>query len=247
MSQVLVRVLNITSFYRLNRFIQDFVWRHSCELNFSLFGGWGRFRRIFWRGHWIYFQNRFRLLFRCRFRFNFQNRFRLYFRCYFRFDFRDRFRCDFRFDFRGHSRFWFCVRSHFFLGFRFCQGISVGHGLRIWNDDRELDFLRGKKVAAISGIAAPRGFEESLERMGGELVYRKRFGDHHRYTQQEILDMINDSRDRGAEVILTTEKDAVRFPKIDRRDIPVYFLRIAIDLLSGAEDFQQLIERICFK
>ena len=112
---------------------------------------------------------------------------------------------------------------------------------------RELDFLRGKKVAAISGIAAPRGFEESLERMGGKLVYRKRFGDHHRYTQQEILDMINDSRDRGAEVILTTEKDAVRFPKIDRRDIPVYFLRIAIDLLSGEEDFNQLISRICFK
>ena len=122
------------------------------------------------------------------------------------------------------------------------------HFTNVYTGERqELDFLRGKKVAAISGIAAPRGFEESLERMGGELVYRKRFGDHHRYTQQEILDMINDSRDRGAEVILTTEKDAVRFPKIDRRDIPVYFLRIAIDLLSGEEDFNQLISRICFK
>lgn len=114
-------------------------------------------------------------------------------------------------------------------------------------EQHDLDFLKGKKIAAISGIAAPRGFEESLERMGGELVYRKRFSDHHRYTQQEILDMINTSRDRQAELILTTEKDAVRFPKIERRDIPVYFLRIAIDLLSGAENFHELISRICFK
>ena len=110
-----------------------------------------------------------------------------------------------------------------------------------------LDFLRGKKIAALSGIASPRGFEESLERLGGELVHRKRFADHHRYTQQEILDAINAARDRGAEAIVTTEKDAVRLPLLERRDLPVYFLRVEIELLSGAEDFAALISRICFK
>lgn len=112
---------------------------------------------------------------------------------------------------------------------------------------KPLDFARGLKVAALSGIAAPRGFEESLERLGAELVYRKRFADHHRYTQQELLDMINTSRDRGAAAIVTTEKDAVRFPFLERRDLPLYFLRVEIELLSGAEDFNTLISRICFK
>ncbi len=112
---------------------------------------------------------------------------------------------------------------------------------------KPLDFLQGQKVAAISGIAAPRGFEESIERLGGHLVHRKRFVDHHRYTQQEILDMINASRDNGATAIVTTEKDAVRFPWIERRDIPLYFLRVEIELLSGEEDFNALISRICFK
>ena len=102
-------------------------------------------------------------------------------------------------------------------------------------------------MAAISGIAAPRGFEESIERLGGTLVHRKRFADHHRYTQQEILDMINASRDSGATAIVTTEKDAVRFPWIERRDLPLYFLRVEIELLSGEEDFNTLISRICFK
>ena len=59
--------------------------------------------------------------------------------------------------------------------------------------------------------------------------------------------MINASRDRGAQAIVTTEKDAVRFPMIERRDIPLYFLRVEIELLSGAEDFNALISRICFK
>ena len=112
---------------------------------------------------------------------------------------------------------------------------------------KPLDFLRGRKVAALSGIAAPRGFEETIQRLGGELVHRKRFADHHRYAQQEILDMINASRDRGAEAIVTTEKDAVRFPWIERRDVPIYFLRVEIELLSGEEDFNALISRICFK
>jgi len=112
---------------------------------------------------------------------------------------------------------------------------------------RALDFLRGKKIAALSGIASPRGFEESLERLGAELVHRKRFADHHRYTQQEILDAINAARDRGAEAIVTTEKDAVRLPLLERRDLPIYFLRVEIELLSGAEDFAALIARICFK
>lgn len=112
---------------------------------------------------------------------------------------------------------------------------------------KPLDFLRGRKVATLSGIAAPRGFEETIERLGGDLVHRKRFADHHRYTQQEILDMINASRDQGATAIVTTEKDAVRFPLIERRDIPLYFLRVEIELLSGEEDFHALIARICFK
>ena len=122
------------------------------------------------------------------------------------------------------------------------------HFQEVYSGDRKpLALIQGLKVAALSGIASPRGFEESLERLGGELVHRKRFADHHRYTQQEILDMINASRDRGAQAIITTEKDAVRFPWIERRDIPLYFLRVEIELLSGEEDFNALISRICFK
>ena len=117
----------------------------------------------------------------------------------------------------------------------------------VYTDERrELALLRNRRLAAISGIAVPESFESFLRTLGGQVVYAERFMDHHRYRQQEIIDFINASLNHEAEMIITTEKDSVRFPKLDRRDLPVYFLRVEIDILSGAESFNDCITRICF-
>src|SRR5882757_2657434 len=110
-----------------------------------------------------------------------------------------------------------------------------------------LEFLKGKKVGSLSGIAQPESFEQSLVKLGGELVYAKRFADHHRFTQQEIINAINRGKKRQAEIIITTQKDAVRFPKIDRRDLPIYFMRVEIKIVSGADGFQDCVRKICFR
>jgi tetraacyldisaccharide 4'-kinase len=109
----------------------------------------------------------------------------------------------------------------------------------------DLSLLRGRNIAAISGIAVPESFEDGLHALGANVIYSARYADHHRYSQQEIINMINRSLKRGAAAILTTEKDAVRFPKIDRRDIPIYFLRVEIRIVSGAKDFDDAVGKIC--
>ena len=111
----------------------------------------------------------------------------------------------------------------------------------------DLDLLKGRKVAALSGIAQPESFENSLLKLGADLVYSKRFADHHRFTQQEILNAVNRGKKRQAQVILTTQKDAVRFPKIDRRDLPFYFMRVEIKIVTGAKDFHDCVRQICFR
>ena len=117
----------------------------------------------------------------------------------------------------------------------------------VFTGEREgLDFLNGKKVAALSGIALPASFEESLMDLGADLVYTKRFVDHHRFSQQEVLNVINRGKTRQADFIVTTQKDAVRFPKIDRRDLPIYFMRVEIKILKGAKNFQDCVRQICF-
>ena len=109
-----------------------------------------------------------------------------------------------------------------------------------------LETLKGLKIASISAIANPASFEGFLEDLGGNLVLKRHYADHHRYRQQELIDFINDAKAAGAELIVTTEKDAVRMPRLDRRDIDIQFLRVEIDILSGQENFDQCISRICF-
>jgi tetraacyldisaccharide 4'-kinase len=107
--------------------------------------------------------------------------------------------------------------------------------------------IKDHKVASLSGIAQPESFEQSLTNLGAAVVYSKRFADHHRFSQQEILNTINRGKKRQAEFIITTQKDAVRFPKIDRRDLPIYFMRVEIKILSGADGFEDCVRKICFR
>ncbi len=115
------------------------------------------------------------------------------------------------------------------------------------SERRELGWLQGLRVVVVSGIAAPASFESAIESRGAVILDRHRFADHHRYTQQEVIDIVNASKRLGASAIVTTEKDAVRFPRLERCDVPVYFLRVDIEILSGAEDFRTCLSRICFR
>lgn len=118
----------------------------------------------------------------------------------------------------------------------------------VFSDERhELDYLKGRKVVSLSGIAVPAGFEGELENRGAVILHKVRFVDHHRYAQQEIIDIVNEAKKLGAEAIITTEKDAVRLPMLGRCDVPILFLRVDIDILSGEEDFRTCIARICFR
>lgn len=114
-------------------------------------------------------------------------------------------------------------------------------------EKKDLDYLKGRKIVALSGIAVPGGFENELERRGATLLERNRFADHHRYQQQEIIDIINKARKIGADAIITTEKDAVRLPWLNRCDVPMFFIRVDIEIVSDQEDFHGCIARICFK
>ena len=118
----------------------------------------------------------------------------------------------------------------------------------VFSGDRYgLSDLRGRKVASLTGIAQPESFEQKLEEIGAEVVLTRRFADHHRFSQQEVLNAINRGKKRRAELLVTTQKDAVRFPKLDRRDLPVWFMRVEINITAGASNFDDCVRRICFK
>ncbi|MGJ8639172.1 MAG: tetraacyldisaccharide 4'-kinase [Opitutaceae bacterium] len=116
----------------------------------------------------------------------------------------------------------------------------------VGSDERlPLDALKGAKVAAFSGIASPESFENMLIGYGAEIRYNQRFLDHHRFSRYEIQHLYKKAGDSKLDMIVTTEKDAVRLFDDIKAPIPIYFLRLEIDILSGEEDFDAAATRIC--
>ena len=108
-----------------------------------------------------------------------------------------------------------------------------------------LAFLQNKWVGAISAIAVPEAFEGSLEKLGARVEIRRRFSDHYRFSRKEVETFMQRCVERDMGLIVTTEKDAVRFPRPKSIDVPIYFLRIEVQILKGQDIWDELIQRIC--
>ncbi|HWA87587.1 MAG TPA: tetraacyldisaccharide 4'-kinase [Opitutus sp.] len=109
-----------------------------------------------------------------------------------------------------------------------------------------LTFLKGKRVLAFSGIATPESFEKFLRDLGALIVARERFLDHYRYVREDLEALFAMARKEGAECLVTTEKDAVRIPENFPCPLPLYYLRLEIEIIRGAADFDEAVGRICF-
>jgi tetraacyldisaccharide 4'-kinase len=110
---------------------------------------------------------------------------------------------------------------------------------------RPLEFLKDKWVGAISAIAVPEAFEGSLEKLGARVEIRRRFSDHHRFSRKDVEKFMQRCVERDMHMIVTTEKDAVRFPKPASIDVPVYFLRIEVEILKGQDIWDDMVHRLC--
>ena len=110
----------------------------------------------------------------------------------------------------------------------------------------ELDALRGREIACFSGIAVPESFEKFLTDFGAELKHKERFIDHHRFSDYELNKMYEKIAEKGIDMVVTTEKDAARLDVDYVPPISTFYLRLEIDILEGEDDFEQVINRICF-
>ena len=99
---------------------------------------------------------------------------------------------------------------------------------------------------AFSGIATPESFEKFLRDLGALVMGRERFLDHYRFAYEDFVEIFSAALEKKAEFIVTTEKDAVRLPDGLPCPVPVYYLRLEIDIIRGAADFDEAVDRICF-
>jgi tetraacyldisaccharide 4'-kinase len=92
--------------------------------------------------------------------------------------------------------------------------------------------LKNHAIVAFAGIAKPERFFNALESLGIRPIKKIRFRDHHHYTARQIQEL-------GGEMLITTEKDAVRLHNLTDR--PYCSLRISVNI-AGFEDLMALIQ-----
>jgi tetraacyldisaccharide 4'-kinase len=69
------------------------------------------------------------------------------------------------------------------------------------------------RVVAVAGIARPARFFNALRARGYEVVRELAFPDHHWYTTNDLERVSDAARATGADLVVTTAKDAVRLPR----------------------------------
>lgn len=108
--------------------------------------------------------------------------------------------------------------------------------------------LVGKRVLRFSGIADNSRVDRSIDALGGRVVHAIDFPDHHAFTADQLNDMVREADRHGADMLVTTEKDAVRMIGRFRFGLPLGILGVDIEMAaSDRDDFEtwlmQTLER----
>ena len=112
----------------------------------------------------------------------------------------------------------------------------------------DIETMRGTPVMAVSAIGNPASFEQTLKTMGVEIIESLRFPDHHDYTVEEIVDVMDQAVRQGAKAIVVTEKDAVKIPTIPQLVadngpvVPIYVVSIQVTFTEGEESFDSRLK-----
>ena len=100
---------------------------------------------------------------------------------------------------------------------------------------------KGSKVALFCGIAKPEQFEKQMKNQGFEVIHTHFVGDHERLTDQEFEQFHQISQNKGAQVLLCTEKDRVKIQASSKMQLPLLWSQVGIEIVEGKEIFERLL------
>lgn len=111
---------------------------------------------------------------------------------------------------------------------------------------RDLEWLAGREVAAVCGIANPQAFRMTLERLGARIAIVETFRDHHVYTREDLNRLVGAAEAAGAKMLVTTGKDFVKWlPMIEAAGVAarvgVAALQIALCITEGEDVLRRRI------
>ena len=105
--------------------------------------------------------------------------------------------------------------------------------------------LHAARAFVFSGIADHQAFAQSVRAQGINQTGERSFPDHHAYTEANLLELIAAAKKSNADVLVTTEKDAVKIAPLlaaAQNPLPTYALRVAMKIDHEAAFFARIDE-----
>lgn len=102
--------------------------------------------------------------------------------------------------------------------------------------------MAGQESGRLLRPGIPQHFFRMLRDTGAELELSRPFPDHHRYERQELDALASAAQRSGAQVLLTTAKDAVKIQHWNP-PLPVIVVKAELEFEEGNELFRDLQTR----
>jgi tetraacyldisaccharide 4'-kinase len=115
----------------------------------------------------------------------------------------------------------------------------------IWWMERRLETAAVRRVIAFCAIAREREFFAGVRAAGIIIAGMRAWRDHHVYSERDIAELVELSRQHEAEAFLTTEKDLMRLPERLRRTLEcaavLHVARLVVRLRDEAARIDELL------
>jgi tetraacyldisaccharide 4'-kinase len=100
------------------------------------------------------------------------------------------------------------------------------------------------RVFATAGIARPERFFADLTAADWQVVGTMPFRDHHQFTPRDVERIAAAAKSTAAAIVLTTDKDAVRFAACDLTDLPIAAVPLTATVEPAGEFCAWLLGRL---
>jgi tetraacyldisaccharide 4'-kinase len=115
----------------------------------------------------------------------------------------------------------------------------------IWRIKRSIEVSAGQeKAIAFCGIARPEEFFEMLRRHGVNVILARSFCDHHRYSDEDVRQLVQLGREYALGMFLTTEKDLVRLLPAQKKSLdsaaPLRVVKLTVEFCNEAAVLRDL-------
>lgn len=125
------------------------------------------------------------------------------------------------------------------------RGIAVAHmplvPLNEFDVSTDVAHLSGIKTFGFAGLADNQAFFDTLDQLGANLQGTMAFEDHYAYDEKEIYHIARTAINAGADCMVTTDKDYVRF--FNKVQLPLDLIVVGVDIefIDDKVQWQQYI------